>query len=75
MNKLPTPNTAMGESVNDPRDAEKPRSFYVRGSTGKRYTLTVAGYVWECSCPAFKYRPGPCKHIRAQGGLVVNKKT
>ena len=59
---------------NDPRDiAQKVKIIYVRGSTGNLYTLTVTDLVWTCTCKAFQYRPGACKHIKAKGGSLVKK--
>jgi hypothetical protein len=58
----------------DKRNIEEPvKIIYSRGSTGNLYTLTRTGLVWTCTCKAFKYRPGPCKHIRARGGSLVKK--
>ena len=59
---------------NDPRDiAQDVKIIYVRGSTGNLYTLTRTGMTWTCTCKAFQYRPGACKHIRAKGGSLVKK--
>ena len=61
--------------INDSMDiAQKVKIIYVRGSTGNLYTLTRADLVWTCTCKAFQYRPGACKHIKAKGGSLVNKR-
>ena len=45
----------------------------VKGSKGAEYTVTHSKqsrdadyeYGFSCTCPAFKYRKGECKHIKA----------
>ena len=39
---------------------------HVRGSTGRRYEISYncEKKSYHCTCPAFKYYPGECKHIK-----------
>lgn len=42
---------------------EAPRTFFVKGSKGDTYTVTVTNkHQRSCTCPGFKYR-GKCKHL------------
>ena len=36
----------------------------VLGDSGKEYVITLRGTEAVCSCPAFMYYEGPCKHMR-----------
>ena len=38
-------------------------SWEVAGSKGKTYTVTLQSGTWTCTCPAFEFRRGECKHI------------
>jgi len=49
-------------------------TYTVESSSGNTYTVRYCGsgdgdpdYValWECDCPAYKFRSGSCKHIQA----------
>lgn len=46
------------------RVASKTKSWEVDGSKGNKYTVQFDGTEWSCSCPAFAYKAGPCKHIK-----------
>ncbi len=50
-------------------------SEVVPGSKGAEYTVTYGRtpqgpyqYGWSCTCPAFKFKSGDCKHIKAVEG-------
>jgi len=38
------------------------KSIEVKGSKGKKYTVTQIGSQWECECTGYRYRRD-CKHI------------
>lgn len=42
------------------------RTTKVQGSTGNTYLVTqdVDRNLWTCTCKAFEYGHGPCKHIK-----------
>lgn len=46
------------------------KQWSVQGSGGNVYTVVLVedGVTWACSCPAFKFRRGECKHIKAVKG-------
>jgi hypothetical protein len=37
---------------------------YSERETGVAYTVTLKFGFFDCTCPAFKYRKGECKHIK-----------
>lgn len=40
-------------------------TWKVDGSKNASYTVSLDGNQWSCTCPAFVYRRGECKHITA----------
>ncbi len=45
-------------------EGEKIESKIVKGSKGNEYTVMLTNGVAEtCTCPAFRYRGGRCKHL------------
>ena len=50
---------ASGEGMAVKRFNEKQRTMVMVGSTGKTYTVSLT----SCTCPDFKERGLPCKHI------------
>lgn len=58
------------------------RGYQVKSESGKIYEVKFCGsgdgdpeYVglWECTCPAYKYRDGICKHINAVIDYIDNE--
>lgn len=39
--------------------------WQVEGSKGNIYTISCVDEVYLCTCPAFQYHKGDCKHIKA----------
>ena len=47
--------------------------FEVPGSKGNVYTVKHDGYDnWTCTCPAYKWKKGDCKHVSAMKDKVNN---
>jgi len=50
----------------------------IAGSNGKEYEVTYGEmfglyhYDWSCTCPAFKFNQGDCKHIKSAKELKCN---
>lgn len=61
----------VSESARDSRGHER---FAVQSESGNAYQVTYEGTgggdaeivrTWSCTCPAYKYNGGACKHINA----------
>ena len=68
---IPVVRTQVVENGRDERGHE---CFAVHSQSGKQYRVVYEGTgdgdpdvvsLWSCSCPAYKYRGGTCKHITA----------
>lgn len=46
-------------------DEVKRMTWEVEGSKGNTYKVTLAGKIWTCTCPGFKWR-NSCKHIETR---------
>lgn len=54
------------KEVELPSVSKGPKEYKVKGSTGNTYTVKTDGFgKWSCTCPAFKWQKGNCKHIEA----------
>jgi len=49
------------------KPGEAQRYAYIGSLTtpGKTYLVTKTGHTYRCTCPAFMFRGGVCKHISA----------
>jgi hypothetical protein len=61
---LPPQRQTLGQRIAQMRDDV--RITIVVGSTGNKYQVeeNVRTGLWTCTCKAFEYIAGPCKHIR-----------
>lgn len=41
-----------------------PTRWEFTGSKGNKYVVSRNGSMFKCTCPAYKYRKGDCKHIK-----------
>ena len=56
----------LGTTVNGKKLGANAKEWKVPGSSGNVYTVKNDGFGgWSCSCPAFKWKKGDCKHIEA----------
>lgn len=46
------------------RDVVEAKYWVIQGSKGNKYTVTLEGNVYACTCPAATFRHGECKHIQ-----------
>lgn len=56
----------LGTVVNGKKLGTNAKSWQVPGSGGNMYDVKTDGFGgWSCTCPAFKWKKGDCKHIAA----------
>ena len=55
----------------EPKNSEGDHNWIVEGSKGNKYTVTLTGNQWSCTCVGFNYRR-KCKHVQLRKDSIYN---
>ena len=55
----------------EPEKSEGEHNWIVEGSKGNKYTVTLTGNQWACTCTGFNYRR-KCKHVQLKKEGIYN---